>query len=126
MNQANELYPTNVSPAPTSSLRPNWPGGMWRVSDVLHRLAKSERLISLYFIRVNGPEWKHHSDDIRTGTACQGREEHGSNRLTGRAMSVYRGRDSSLGFRTELENSVCEWQRKRHKWKPREAESTNA
>jgi hypothetical protein len=28
---------------------------MWRVSDVLHRLAKSERLISLYFIRVNGP-----------------------------------------------------------------------
>lgn len=63
MKQANEPYPTNVFPAPTSSERPNWPGGMWRVSDVLHRLAKSERLISLYFIRVNGPEWKHHSDD---------------------------------------------------------------
>jgi hypothetical protein len=45
---------------------------------------------------------KHHSDEVRTGTACQTRK--GSNLLTGRAMSRVQGRDSSPAFRTEPEN----------------------
>jgi hypothetical protein len=30
-------------------------------------------------------------DDIKTGTACQGREQRGSNLLTGRVMSGVQG-----------------------------------
>jgi hypothetical protein len=39
---------------------------------------------------------------------------------------VYRGRDSSLGLRAELENLVCEGKGKATSRRPREAESTNA
>jgi hypothetical protein len=43
-------------------------------------------------------------DDIKTGVACQRREQSGGNLLTVRRCPVYRRRDPSLGFRMELEN----------------------
>jgi len=46
------------------------------------------------------------SGDIKTGAACQRREQHGRNYLLVMRCPAYRRRDSSLGFRTELENLV--------------------
>jgi len=39
---------------------------------------------------------------------------------------AYRRHDSYVGFRTELENRAGDGKGKRHKWKPHEAESTEA
>src|SRR5262249_26855123 len=58
------------------------------------RRDRRARHVGIRETNANEPPTTHRnttSDDIRTGTACQGREEHGGHLLTGRAMSGVQG-----------------------------------
>ena len=54
-------------------------------------------------LRIETPLGRHQNRNC-----LPGREEHGSTYLVAMRCPVYRGRDSSLGFGTELENLACD------------------